>query len=93
MKIVDKKDETIVDSEEKTRHIGNHDVKIVDMKEVSISDVCLYSDQHDICAIFVFSYPMVHAFVNVHWKHIENTCLRYLLFVTAFGGLCDIYLH
>ena len=54
MKIVDKKDETIVDSEEKTRHIGNHDVKIVDMKEVSISDVCLYSDQHDICAIFVF---------------------------------------
>ena len=54
MKIVDKKDETIVDSEEKTRHIGNHDVKIVDMKEVSISDACLYSDQHDICAIVFF---------------------------------------
>ena len=27
-----------MDNEEKTRHIGNHDVKIVDMKDVSISD-------------------------------------------------------
>ena len=27
-----------MDNEEKTRHIGNHDVKIIDMNEVSISD-------------------------------------------------------
>ena len=64
MKIVDKKDETIVDSEEKTRHIGNHDVKIVDMKEVSISDAFLYSYQHD----STFVKTSFHVFNVIEWS-------------------------